>query len=83
MTEDSVIRCTEIESRLNGRINDVQDQMLTERDIDAVATRAVDLAFERMYKNVGESVLRKALWVVGVGVFSLFVWLSSRGVEWK
>lgn len=73
------VRCNEIEARLNS----MQADMLTNAQIDKVAKRAVELAFRQMYEEVGKSVLRKIVWAIGAGVFGLFVWLSSKGVDFK
>lgn len=77
--QDGAVRCGEIEARLDA----MRAEMLTNAEIDKVAKRAVDLAFQQMYEEVGKSVLRKIVWAIGAGVFGLLVLLSSKGVDFK
>lgn len=80
MAEQSgVVRCGEIEARLDA----MRAGMLTNAEIDRVATRAVELAFQQMYEEVGKSVVKRALWVIGVASLGLMVWLSSKGMDLK
>ncbi len=58
-------------------------EMLTNAEIDKVAKRAVDMAFQQMYEEVGKSVVKRALWVIGVASLGLMVWLSSKGMDLK
>lgn len=48
---------------------------LTEEQLDAIADKIID----KFYARVGQSVLSKLAWAVGVVVFSLLVWLASKG----
>ena len=78
MAEQSgVVRCGDIEARLDA----MQADMLTNAQIDKVARRAVDMAFQQMYEEVGKNVVRKVLWIIGVVAIGLAMWLSSRGVD--
>ncbi len=78
MAEQSgVVRCGDIEARLDA----MQADMLTDAQIDKVARRAVDMAFQHMYEEVGKNVVRKVLWIIGVVAIGLAMWLSSRGVD--
>lgn len=78
MAEQSgVVRCGEIEARLDA----IRAEMLTNAEIDKVAKRAVDMAFQQMYEEVGKNVVRKVLWIIGVVAIGLAMWLSSRGVD--
>lgn len=52
---------------------------LTEHDIDDIAEKAAERALEKVYTEVGKSVLTKAAWIVGVVVLGLFMWLASSG----
>lgn len=75
--QDGAVRCGEIEARLDA----IRAEMLTNAEIDKVAKRAVDMAFQQMYEEVGKNVVRKVLWIIGVGAIGLAMWLSSRGVD--
>jgi tetrahydromethanopterin S-methyltransferase subunit G len=50
--------------------NEVQ---LTEAQIDAIVDRAVEKTFNRVYQEVGKSVLTKLAWLTGAAVIGLFM----------
>jgi len=50
---------------------------LTEEQIVIIAKRAVQEARNDFYKEVGETVISKFLWLVGIVFVSVFAWLSS------
>ena len=52
---------------------------LTEADIDRIAEKAANRALEKVYAEVGKSVSKKLMWIMGVVSISLIVWLSSFG----
>lgn len=56
--------------------NEVQ---LTEAQIDAIVDRAVEKTFNRVYQEVGKSILTKLAWLTGAAVVGLFMWLGSNG----
>jgi tetrahydromethanopterin S-methyltransferase subunit G len=56
--------------------NEVQ---LTEAQIDAIVDRAVEKTFNRVYQEVGKSILTKMAWLTGVAVVGLAMWLSGHG----
>jgi len=56
-----------------------EPRYLTEHDIDDIAEKAAERALEKVYTEVGKSVLTKAAWIVGVVVLGLFMWLASSG----
>jgi hypothetical protein len=56
-----------------------QPRVLTEHDIDEIAEKAAEKALEKVYTEVGKSVVKKALWVIGVGCIALFMWLAGNG----
>lgn len=51
---------------------------LTSMEIDAIADRAATKALERVYAEVGKSVVRKFMWIVGIVVVSLLIWLAGK-----
>jgi|TARA_R110002072_G_scaffold69056_1_gene167599 hypothetical protein len=55
------------------------ENCLTEADIDRIAEKAADRALEKVYAEVGKSVSKKLMWIMGVVSISLIVWLSSFG----
>ena len=56
-----------------------EPRVLTEHDIDEIADRAAEKALEKVYAQVGASVLKKLAWLVGVVVVGLLMWLGSNG----
>lgn len=55
------------------------EKFLTECDIDRIAEKAAERALEKVYAEVGKSVSKKLMWIMGVVSISLIVWLSSFG----
>ncbi len=49
---------------------------LTEEEVEHIADKAADRALEKVYTEVGKSVLKKLAWIVGVVIVSALVWLS-------
>jgi hypothetical protein len=56
-----------------------EEKFLTEADIDRIAEKAAERALEKVYAEVGKSVSKKLMWIMGVVSISLIVWLSSFG----
>ena len=52
---------------------------LTDEQIDAIAERAAEVAFNRIYQEVGRSVVKKIFWIVGAGALGLMIWLAGNG----
>lgn len=57
----------------------VREVELTEAQIDAIAERAAEVALEKVYTEVGKSVLKKLAWITGAAVVGLFMWLGGHG----
>ena len=55
--------------------NEVQ---LTEAQIDAIVDKAVEKTFNRVYQEVGKSILTKLAWLTGAAVIGLFMWLGGH-----
>ena len=51
---------------------------LTEAQIDAIVEKAVEKTFQRLYQEVGKSVLTKMAWLTGAAVIGLFMWLGGH-----
>lgn len=52
---------------------------LTEAQIDQIVDRAVNKVFDRIYQEVGKSVLKKLAWFAGLAVTALVLWLAGTG----
>lgn len=53
---------------------------LTEEKIEYIAQRAAELAIERVYTQVGKSVVSKVFWMAGAVVIALFAWAQTHGL---
>ena len=51
---------------------------LTSAEIDQIAEKAAKRALEHVYAEVGKSVVRKAVWIIGIIVFSLICYLAGK-----
>jgi|TARA_R110000737_G_scaffold103970_1_gene137121 hypothetical protein len=56
--------------------NDIQ---LSDAQIDAIAEKAAEKAFNKIYHDVGKSVLTKLTWMAGAAVIGIFMWLGGNG----
>ncbi len=54
-------------------------ETISEEDIERIADKAVEKAMDRLYREVGKSILQKFIWLVGVGTVALYMWIQGRG----
>lgn len=54
-----------------------KEVQLTDEQIEAIAERAAEVAFEKIYKEVGKSVLTKLAWMTGAAVVGFFMWFGA------
>lgn len=54
-----------------------KEVQLTDEQIEAIAERAAEVAFEKIYKEVGKTVLTRLAWMAGAAVVGLFMWFGS------
>lgn len=59
--------------------NEQHNIPLTDAQIEAIAERAAEVALNKVYADVGKSVLKKLAWLVGVVVIGLAMWLAGNG----
>ena len=52
---------------------------LTTEEINEIAIVAANIAMDHVYAELGKGVVKKFLWVVGIVVVSLAVWLVKSG----
>lgn len=50
---------------------------LSDEQIELIAERAAEVALERVYTQIGKSVVHKVLWAIGAGALALLVWLNG------
>jgi len=51
-----------------------------EQIAEAAAQKAVKIARENFYRDVGETVVNRWLIIVGMGTVSMYVWLRSKNI---
>jgi len=56
-----------------------EPRYLTEHDIDDIAEKAAERALEKVYAQVGQSILKKIAWLVGIAAIGLAMWLGGNG----
>ena len=54
-----------------------EPRVLTTDDIEMIAERAADKALEKVYADVGKSLVKKFLWACGLVVITVAVWVSK------
>ena len=59
--------------------NEQQNIPLTDAQIEAIAERAAEVALNKVYADVGKSVLKRLAWLTGVAVIGLALWLAGNG----
>lgn len=52
---------------------------LTDEQIENIAERAAEVALNKVYTEVGKSVLKKLSWIAGAAAIGLFMWLGGHG----
>jgi len=55
----------------------MNDRPLTDSEKDEIAELAADKAYQRFYAVVGESIVKKAIWVLGAGAFAVWIYLNG------
>ena len=55
-----------------------KEVQLTDEQIEAIAERAAEVAFKKIYEEVGRNVLKKLAWLTGAAVLGLAFWLSGH-----
>ena len=61
-------------------MNEHTNFKLSEEQLDELAERAAERALEKVYTQIGKSIVQKALWIIGAGCLSLFAWLKAKGI---
>jgi hypothetical protein len=55
-----------------------KEVQLTDAQIEAIAERAAEVALNKVYTEVGKSVLKKLAWLTGAAVIGLALWLAGH-----
>ena len=56
-----------------------EPRYLTEHDIDEIAEKAAERALEKVYAQVGQNILKKITWALGLAAIGLMMWLGGSG----
>ena len=59
--------------------NNMDKIQLTDEQIDHIAEKAAEVAFKKIYEEVGRSVVKKIFWIVGAGALGLMFWMAGNG----
>lgn len=62
-----------------GRALNDKPHPLTDEQIEAIAERAAEVALERVYTQIGKSVVSKVLWLFGAGTLTVVAWMNGAG----
>lgn len=54
--------------------------VLSDAQMDAIADRAATRVEDKFYRNVGRKLVEKILWLLGIVVVGLTVFLTGKGV---
>ena len=52
-------------------------QPLSDDEIEQIASRASEIAYARFYQKVGESVVRKGLFILGAGAAAIWFYING------
>ncbi len=55
-------------------------RVLTTDDIETIAERAADKALEKVYADIGESLIKKTIWAVGSVVLVIVFWITNSEI---
>jgi hypothetical protein len=56
----------------------MKEVSLTDEQIEAIAERAAEVALNKVYTEVGKTVLKKLAWLTGAAVIGLAMWLAGH-----
>ncbi len=54
--------------------------LVTDANLERIAERAKDLALEQVYADIGKGIVKRFLWLLGLGGSALAVWLAAHGL---
>jgi hypothetical protein len=58
---------------------EVEKVELSDEQINHIAEKAAEVAFKKIYEEVGRSVVKKVFWIVGAGALGLLFWMAGNG----
>lgn len=64
---------------MDGDHKERRNVSLTEEEFEAIAKRAAELAMQKVYGEIGQSVVKKFIWFIGLALSGLIAWLVGTG----
>ena len=58
-------------------MKNMENRPLTDAEMDKIAEMAANKAFDKFHAAVGESVVKKAVWILGAGAFAIWVYFNG------
>ena len=52
---------------------------LTDEQIELIVERVTERVIDNVYISVGRGVVKKAFYIIGIGVLALVTWLAGNG----
>lgn len=56
-----------------------QTVTLTEEQLDHIVQKVADEVFNRIYAEIGKSLVKKLSWMFGISILGLFIYMASKG----
>ncbi len=57
-----------------------EPRVLTTDDIEVIAERAADKALEKVYADIGQSLVKKTIWAAGTIVLVIAFWITNSKI---
>jgi hypothetical protein len=70
----------QIQAMIDCAVDKVMKDYPAEHIAELAAKRATEKLTNNFYMSIGKSVFQKALFVVGVSLAALYIWLSKKGL---
>ena len=51
----------------------------TPEEVEEIANAAAERVLDKIYTEVGKSIIKRLAWLAGAAIVGLFIWLSSKG----
>lgn len=55
-------------------------EQLTDDQIEQIAERAAEVALEKVYTQIGKSIVSKFLWLIGAASLAVLAYFKGKGV---
>lgn len=55
-------------------------EQLTDEQVEQIAERAAEVALEKVYTQIGKSIVSKFLWLIGAASLAVLAYFKGKGV---